>query len=87
MFSTEPWKSRFSDTKFIQGLESRVMRKGKQGELLVRVTRHLVEFLNNELDPLAFLYQENLARDFYAEMVRLILSNGLYCPQAYFMLL
>ncbi|KAB8275133.1 beta-ketoacyl synthase [Aspergillus minisclerotigenes] len=76
MFSAEPWKSRFSDTKFIQGLESRVMRKGKQGELLVRVTRHLVEFLNNELDPLAFLYQENLARDFYAEMVRLILSNG-----------
>ncbi|KAE8415268.1 hypothetical protein BDV36DRAFT_298242 [Aspergillus pseudocaelatus] len=69
MFSAEPWKSRFSDINFIEGVESRVMYKSKQGELLARVTRHLVDFLNNEMDPLAFLYQDDLARNFYAEGV------------------
>ncbi|KAE8360705.1 hypothetical protein BDV27DRAFT_167683 [Aspergillus caelatus] len=78
MFSAESWKSRFSDTNFIEGVESRGMYKSKQGELVARVTRHLVDFLDNEMDPLAFLYQDDLARDFYAEGVRLILSIGLY---------
>ncbi|KNG81069.1 putative polyketide synthase [Aspergillus nomiae NRRL 13137] len=69
IFSTEPWKSRFSDSKYIQGVESRVMSRSKQGKLLVKVTRHLVEFLNNELDPLALFYQDDMAKDYYAELL------------------
>lgn len=83
MFSTEPWKSRFSDTTFIEGVESRVMYKSKQGKVLAKFTRHLVDFLDNKMDPLAFLFQDDLARDFYAEGVRLLLSIDLYCSNTY----
>ncbi|KAE8406292.1 hypothetical protein BDV37DRAFT_292236 [Aspergillus pseudonomiae] len=87
IFSTEPWKSRFSDSKYIQGVESRVMSKSKQGKLLVKVARHLLEFLNNELDPLALFYQDDMAKGYYAELVRLVVSIGLHRSNAYFMYL
>lgn len=78
-FSSEPWKSRFHDTEYIQALDSRLYGSNPQGKFLVSFSRNLTKFLCEELDPLEFIFTCGLIDDHYYDTVK---SDPLHAPDS-----
>lgn len=55
------------DANDVETLARKVESKNKQGELVVRTGRNLIEILRGKVDPLSLLFADNLLREYYLE--------------------
>lgn len=65
LYSSEPWKSRLQDWKYIHDVESRLLDKAPITRLPVNVGRNLLDFLTGALDPLEFFFSGTMVDDYY----------------------
>jgi SAM-dependent methyltransferase len=68
-FSPSDWKHRMNDTVYINELCDRIEGTCAQGKFYVTVGRNLLAILSGELDPLNLLFQGDLVKDHYFEVV------------------
>jgi phospholipid N-methyltransferase len=88
--SPSDWKHRMNDTAYINELCDRIEGTCAQGKFFVTVGRNLLAILSGELDTLNLLFQGDLVKDYYFEVVRtksrnlmlfITLTNILPCPK------
>jgi len=97
-FSPLEWKHRMNDTAYINELCDRIEGSCAQGKFFVTVGRNLLAILSGELDTLNLLFQGDLVKDHYFEVVRKNLESSCFlflllematltnifpCPQKY----
>lgn len=79
LYSSEPWRSRLQDWKYIHDVESRLLVEAPFTKLLINVGQNLLDFLTGAVDPLEFFFTGNVSEesfagsmvdDFYAGTVR-----------------
>lgn len=59
------WANLSRDAQYIDLLSSRIESSGRQGMFFVTTGRNLVEILCKDIDPLDFLFRDELAEDYY----------------------
>jgi hypothetical protein len=68
--SSLDWKDRMNDTTYINELCDRVESTCAQGKFFVTVGRNVLAILSGKLDPLNLLFQGDLVKNHYFEVVR-----------------
>lgn len=61
------WRGRLTDEDYINEIESRILHSGKQGYFVVMVCRNLQSFLSGDMDPLTFLFESDITKEFYTD--------------------
>jgi hypothetical protein len=69
-FSSLDWKHRMNDTGYINELCDRIEGTCAQGKFYVTIGRNLLAILSGEVDALNLLFQGDLVKDHYFEVVR-----------------
>jgi len=67
-FSSEAWRNRMKDDRFIDDVHEKLESTNKRGLLVSTVCRYLLMFLKGEIDPLVCLFERNLLDESYYEM-------------------
>ena len=62
------WSAKVHDTAYQNGLCQRIETSSSEGKFYVEVVRNLPQILQGEVDPLAVLFQGDLARNYYLEI-------------------
>ncbi|MCJ1283861.1 hypothetical protein MMC26_003192 [Xylographa opegraphella] len=64
--SSQPqWMDFVNDNDYEVNLNHRVANSGPEGELIVKVGKHLPDVLNGQMEPLELLFKGNLMSDYY----------------------
>jgi acyl transferase domain-containing protein len=69
-FSLSDWKHRMNDTAYINELCDQINSTCAQGKFFVTIGRNLLAILSGELDALNLLFQGDLVKGHYFEVVR-----------------
>ncbi|RAH59477.1 polyketide synthase [Aspergillus piperis CBS 112811] len=69
-YSSEPWRSRLVDWKYIHDVEGRLLAEAPFSKLLINTGRNLLDFLTGSQDPLEFFFTGNMVDEFYEAAVR-----------------
>ncbi|GKZ67455.1 hypothetical protein AnigIFM50267_001845 [Aspergillus niger] len=77
LYSSEPWRSRLVDWKYIHDMESRLLVEAPLSKLLINTGRNLLDFLTGAQDPLEFFFTGSMVDEFYEAAVRPIVFP---CP-------
>jgi hypothetical protein len=72
-FSSDEWRAHLSDDCYIAKVLERVASGNKQGLLVSVICKNLPSFLTGEMDILSVLFEGDLVKDFYRELVSLFL--------------
>lgn len=70
LLKADAWRDRLYDEGYINEIESKVLHSGKQGYFVVQICRNLMSFLSGDLDPLTFLFESDITKEFYTDAVR-----------------
>jgi acyl transferase domain-containing protein/NADPH:quinone reductase-like Zn-dependent oxidoreductase/SAM-dependent methyltransferase len=62
------WSSHLHDAEYQKSLTRRVEASGSEGKFYVEIGRNLLKILHGEVDPVALLFQGDLAKDYYLEI-------------------
>ncbi|GFN16497.1 type I Iterative Polyketide synthase (PKS) [Aspergillus tubingensis] len=66
LYSSEPWRSRLQDWKYVHDVESRLLVEAPFTKLLINVGQNLLDFLTGAVDPLEFFFTGNISDESFA---------------------
>jgi hypothetical protein len=69
LFSTPEWRARMEDEDYVSRLTNKIASTNKQGLLFTTVGRNHVELLTGKISPLNLLFEGDLVKDHYFEIV------------------
>lgn len=62
------WSAKIDDAAYQDGLAQRLEKFSSEGKFYVEVSRHLLQILHGEVDPLGVLFQGDLVKEYYLEI-------------------
>ncbi|XPS69086.1 hypothetical protein M3J09_001366 [Ascochyta lentis] len=68
-FNTLEWASRMEDAQFVEDLAAKIASTNKQGLFYATVARNHLQLLTGEMDALELLFNGDLVKDHYYEIV------------------
>jgi hypothetical protein len=74
-FSSTEWRDRLEDSNYVAQLTQRITSTNKQGIFFTTVGTNLQKLLTGEMDALSVLFQGDLVKDHYYEVVSIVLFS------------